>query len=58
MLEESTFHGKRADYVWLLFVSCVLLLVCRSSPLSLLSHRYLTDWREERGKLGIEPFES
>ncbi|GAA5828801.1 hypothetical protein JCM5353_006328 [Sporobolomyces roseus] len=32
MLEESTFHGKRADYVWLLFVSCVLLLVL--SPLS------------------------
>jgi len=28
MLEETTFHGKRADYVWLLFVSCVLLLVC------------------------------
>jgi len=44
MLEESTFHGKRADYVWLLFVSCVLLLVCRSFPSLSTSHdRYLTD---------------
>ncbi|SGY82471.1 BQ5605_C009g05572 [Microbotryum silenes-dioicae] len=27
MLEESTFHGRRADYIWLLTVSCALLLV-------------------------------
>lgn len=27
MLEESTFHGRRGDYVWLLIVSCTLLLV-------------------------------
>ncbi|GAA5849099.1 hypothetical protein JCM8547_006444 [Rhodosporidiobolus lusitaniae] len=32
MLEESTFAGRRADYVWLLLVSCTLLLVL--SPLS------------------------
>ncbi|GAA6059904.1 hypothetical protein JCM10212_005287 [Sporobolomyces blumeae] len=32
MLEESAFHGKRADYVWLLIVSSVLLLIL--SPLS------------------------
>ncbi|SCV74735.1 BQ2448_7764 [Microbotryum intermedium] len=32
MLEESTFHGRRADYVWLLVVSCTLLLIL--SPLS------------------------
>jgi len=29
MLEESAFHGRRADYVWLLIVSCTLLLVRR-----------------------------
>ena len=27
MLEESTFHGKRAEYCWLLIVSCTFLLV-------------------------------
>lgn len=27
MLEESAFHGRRADYVWLLIVSCTILLV-------------------------------
>ena len=27
MLEESAFHGRRADYMWLLIVSCTLLLV-------------------------------
>ncbi|GAA5869412.1 hypothetical protein JCM1840_005463 [Sporobolomyces johnsonii] len=32
MLEESSFHGRRADYVWLLLVSCALLLIL--SPLS------------------------
>ncbi|GAA5999786.1 uncharacterized protein JCM10292_003744 [Rhodotorula paludigena] len=32
MLEESAFHGRRADYVWLLLVSCTLLLIL--SPLS------------------------
>ncbi|GAA5907516.1 hypothetical protein JCM8208_001401 [Rhodotorula glutinis] len=32
MLEESAFHGRRADYVWLLIVSCTLLLIL--SPLS------------------------
>ncbi|GAA5930473.1 uncharacterized protein JCM15063_004815 [Sporobolomyces koalae] len=32
MLEESTFHGKRAEYVWLLIVSCSFLLIL--SPLS------------------------
>ncbi|KAL8280485.1 hypothetical protein RQP46_007133 [Phenoliferia psychrophenolica] len=32
MLEESTFHGRRGDYVWLLMVSCTLLLIL--SPLS------------------------
>lgn len=29
MLEESAFHGRRADYVWLLIVSCTILLVSR-----------------------------
>lgn len=32
MLEENTFHGHKADYVWLLIVSCTLLLLL--SPLS------------------------
>lgn len=32
MLEQSTFHGRRADYVWLLVVSCSMLLIL--SPLS------------------------
>ncbi len=30
MLEESAFHGRRADYVWLLIVSCTILLVSSS----------------------------
>jgi Derlin-2/3 len=30
MLEESAFHGRRADYVWLLIVSCTILLVSLS----------------------------
>ncbi|KAL7006274.1 hypothetical protein EMMF5_004160 [Cystobasidiomycetes sp. EMM_F5] len=32
MLEENQFHGHKADYVWLLLVSCTLLLLL--SPLS------------------------
>ncbi|KWU41032.1 Der1-like protein [Rhodotorula sp. JG-1b] len=32
MLEQSTFHGRRADYVWFLAVSCTMLLIL--SPLS------------------------
>ncbi|BGP56372.1 hypothetical protein JCM8202_000352 [Rhodotorula sphaerocarpa] len=32
MLEQSTFHGRRADYLWLLIVSCTMLLIL--SPLS------------------------
>jgi hypothetical protein len=27
MLEENTFHGRRADYLWLMIVSSSLLLV-------------------------------
>ena len=27
MLEESAFHGRKADYLWLLIVSCTILLV-------------------------------
>ncbi|BGP17541.1 hypothetical protein JCM10213v2_005574 [Rhodosporidiobolus nylandii] len=41
MLEESAFHGRRADYVWLLIVSCTLLLLVylwsRLNPLVRLS---------------------
>lgn len=27
MLEESAFHGRRADFIWLLTVSATLILV-------------------------------
>lgn len=37
MLEESAFHGRRADYVWFLLVSGTILLV-RSSFLRIMLH--------------------
>lgn len=32
MLEESAFRGRKADYLWLLIVSCTLLLVRETHP--------------------------
>lgn len=35
MLEENTFHGHKADYVWMLVVSSTLLLVSYAAELIL-----------------------
>lgn len=35
MLEQSSFHGRRADYVWLLIVSCTMLLVSAARSIRL-----------------------
>jgi Derlin-2/3 len=49
MLEENTFHGHKADYVWMLMVSSALLLVScfpdmmLSFPLDRRTNRILPD---------------